>query len=227
MAKTKEITITSIDSLWEGPIKNGDYTNYECDGTMKGMKGDEPVRVIVGSDKMTEKFEVGEKYVGGFVGKTDDGRWKVAFLAKNNPSLSSSQEGYSGGSSESAPKQENRNKAFATSYVKDIACASVGAGNMYAEDAIDFVTEHAPVFELFLDGKVRQGETAEDVQEPEMPEPSREVIGEVIKRHDLVRKVGDAGINLENLSDIWSRSSSENDFVKKLKDEVLDDAIPF
>lgn len=236
MAKTKEITITSIDSPWEGPIKNGNYTNYECNGTMKGMKGDESVRVIVGSEKMTGKFKAGEKYVGGFVGKTDDDRWKVAFLAKNNPSLSSSQEGYSGGSTGgssggsgggSSGGQENRNRSFAVSYVKDMACAAVGAGDMTAEAAVDFTLKHAEVVELYLDGGVQKAdaEPQRGVEATKSAEPTREAIGDILKRHDLVRRVGDANVDLEELKGLWD--DDEEKFVANVESAVADKELPF
>ena len=87
MAK-REVKVLSIDGEWEGPILNGKYENWEADGTIDGTKGPSRAILQVGSKNIAGLVKAGDTYIGQFFGKDEEtGRWRVCFMAKDNPAL--------------------------------------------------------------------------------------------------------------------------------------------
>lgn len=173
MAEKKSYKIDQLGE-WTGPIQNGKYTNYQCNGFASNERGSAGVIIQVGSEGMTQRMKVGESYIGKSIFQDQaSGKWVINFMAADNPSLKAPEKGgYSrGGSDEHKRYFGGQNESFALSYAKDVVVAEIAAG-LAEIDYADRAIEMAEKFLKFLNGA--DGNSSPTAQEKNDPDPTEE-----------------------------------------------------
>lgn len=231
MAENKKLKIDWVGDF-SGPHKNGKYENYTAYAKVSENGKSSDVIVQVGSEGMAKKFKAGETYEGKFVYKNEqEGKWLVAFMASDNPSLAEPKKEYSGGSGYKGGGGYSRDPDEGSMATACGILKSMIEAGFYSPETktADILSELEAMFNGVKEIRNRNSQKQEPAKE-EAPDKDK-LAWELIKKHGLSKQFKEAHIERDDILKWYDLG--EDRFIQNIKLALVpdvpseDDDLPF